>query len=74
MGVVLSWKILDPVRGPEHHEIFVLTFLNTHRPQIIGEWVERLHTECGEQYSQRPVDPSFWLRDKICYDYSLFHF
>jgi len=35
------------------------TFLNTHKPRIIGEWVEKLHTECGEQYAQRPVEELF---------------
>ena len=32
------------------------TFLDTHRPLIISEWVEKLHTECGEQYAARPVE------------------
>ncbi|MCD4720475.1 MAG: hypothetical protein K8S13_11550 [Desulfobacula sp.] len=32
------------------------TFLNTYRPLIISEWVEKLHTECGEQYAARPVE------------------
>ena len=32
------------------------TFLNTHKPLIISQWVEKLHTECGEQYAARPVE------------------
>ena len=32
------------------------TFLDNHKPLIISEWVERLHTECGEQYASRPVE------------------
>ena len=48
------------------------TFLNTHRPQIIGEWVERLHTECGEQYSQRPVEELFQtIREAVDANYQV---
>jgi len=32
------------------------TFLDTNRTLIINEWVERLHTECGEQYAARPIE------------------
>ncbi|MBU0970697.1 MAG: hypothetical protein KKC20_08625 [Proteobacteria bacterium] len=32
------------------------TFLNAHKSRIIDQWVEKLHTECGEQYAQRPVE------------------
>lgn len=32
------------------------TFLDTHRPLIISQWVEKLHSECGEQYAERPVE------------------
>jgi PAS domain S-box-containing protein len=32
------------------------TFLNTHKSFIIHKWVEKLHTECGEQYAARPVE------------------
>ncbi|NOX34821.1 MAG: GHKL domain-containing protein [Deltaproteobacteria bacterium] len=35
------------------------TFLNTYRPLIIQKWVEKLHTECGEQYAARPVEELF---------------
>lgn len=37
-------------------EIFLSTFLDTHRPRIIREWVKKLHTECGELYAARPVE------------------
>ncbi|MCP4670334.1 MAG: hypothetical protein GY857_03400 [Desulfobacula sp.] len=30
--------------------------LKKHRSWIIKEWVEKLHTECGEQYAARPVE------------------
>ncbi len=32
------------------------TFLNTYRPLIVRKWVEKLHTESGEQYAARPVE------------------
>lgn len=32
------------------------SFLDTHRQFIISRWVEKLHTECGEQYATRPVE------------------
>ena len=32
------------------------TFLNTHKPLIINQWVEKLHSECGEQYAARPIE------------------
>ncbi len=31
-------------------------FLNEHKSLIIHKWVEKLHTECGEQYAARPVE------------------
>lgn len=31
-------------------------FLDTHKPLIIEKWVEKLHTECGQQYASRPVE------------------
>lgn len=31
-------------------------FLNTHREEIICLWVEKLHTEAGEQYAARPIE------------------
>lgn len=34
-------------------------FLNTYKPLIISRWVEKLHTECGEQYAARPVEELF---------------
>ncbi|MBU1697110.1 MAG: PAS domain S-box protein [Proteobacteria bacterium] len=35
------------------------TFLNTYKYLIIGKWVEKLHTECGEQYAARPLEELF---------------
>ncbi len=32
------------------------TFLNTYKSFIISKWVEKLHTECGEQYAARPLE------------------
>ena len=31
-------------------------FIQSNRPLITREWAERLHTEVGKQYSQRPLD------------------
>lgn len=33
----------------------LLGFINRNRSKIIEEWVQRLHTEVGEQYSKRPL-------------------
>ena len=35
------------------------TFLKTHEPVIISQWVKKLHTECGEQYAARPSEELF---------------
>ncbi len=35
------------------------TFLHTYEFEIIRDWVEKLHTECGEQYAARPVEELF---------------
>lgn len=35
------------------------TFLDRHKPLIIDKWVEKLHTECGEQYASRPLEELF---------------
>jgi len=35
------------------------TFLNTHEPVIISQWVKKLHTECGDQYAARPLEELF---------------
>jgi signal transduction histidine kinase len=32
------------------------TILTQYRTLIIQQWVEKLHTECGEQYAARPVE------------------
>jgi len=34
----------------------LLGFINYNRSQIIEKWARRLHTEVGEQYSQRPLE------------------
>jgi len=31
-------------------------FLNTHKDEIIRLWIERLQTEAGDQYAERPVE------------------
>ncbi len=37
-------------------EFIFADFLDTYRSKIIKEWVEKLHSECGEQYTKRPVE------------------
>ncbi len=32
------------------------TLLTQYRALIIQQWVEKLHTECGEQYAARPIE------------------